>query len=72
MKRLVFLLVILLSVIFIAHAKNERIGLSATAMSASQKEINAKLNELEARKAELQAKLNWSHQILQRRGLIKD
>ena len=71
MKRLAFLLIILLSVIFIAYAQSERAGLSAAAVSVSQKEINAKLNELDARTAELQTTMNLSHEILKKRGQIQ-
>jgi hypothetical protein len=70
MKRLVCLLIILLSAIFIAHAESERAGLSTATVSASQKEISVKLDELEARAAELQAKLNVSHEILKKRGQL--
>jgi hypothetical protein len=68
MKRIVLLLIFLLSFIFIVYAKSERTGLSTGTVSASQKEISAKLNELEARAAELQAQLNVSHAILRKRG----
>lgn len=71
MKRLMFLLIILLSIIFIAHAQSERAGLSAAAVSVSQKEISAKLNELDARMAELQTELSLSHAILKKRGQIQ-
>jgi hypothetical protein len=71
MKRLVFLLIIFLSIIFIAHAPSERVDLSAAAVSISQTEISTKLNELDARKAELQMKLNLSHEILKNRGQIQ-
>lgn len=68
MKRLVLLLVFLLSFIFIVYAKSERAGSTAETGSASQKEISAKLNELEARAAALQAQLSVSHEILRKRG----
>jgi hypothetical protein len=71
MKRLVSLFVILLSVIFIAHTQSERAGLSAAAVSVSQKEISEKLNELDARITELQTKLYLSHIILKNRGHIQ-
>ncbi len=71
MKRLVSLLVILLSVIFIAYAKSERAGSSAAAVSDSQKEISAKLNELDARVAALQTNLELSNALLRKRGQIQ-
>jgi hypothetical protein len=71
MKRLFFLLIILLSVILIAPAQSERAGLSAAAVSVSQKEINAKLSELDARVAGLQTELNLSHATLKNRGQIQ-
>ncbi len=68
MKRLTSLLVVLLSVIFIVHAKNERTDLPSTAASTSQKEISAKLNELDARLATLKTDLEWSNTRLKMRA----
>lgn len=66
MKRLMFLLIFLLAVILMAYAESNRPA--HTAATASQKEISAKLDELEARTAVLQAQLNVSHEILLKRG----
>ena len=70
MKRLIFLLIFLLSVILIAYAESNRLAPATAAVPASQKEISAKLDELVARVAELQAKLNVSHEILKKQGQI--
>ena len=69
MKRVIFLLIFLLSFLIIAFAENNRTVRSATPASVSQTKISARLDELDARAAELQAKLKLSHEILQKRGL---
>lgn len=69
MKRLVAVFIILLSIIFIAHAQNnKRAGLAAAVVPVSQKEISAKLKELDTRVAALQTNLDWSNALLQQRG----
>jgi hypothetical protein len=67
MKRLA-LLALLLAVIFITTLKSERDGLSAAAVSVSQKEISAKLNELDTRVAALQTNLDMANALLKKRG----
>lgn len=69
MKRLIFLLFFLLSVILIAYAESDRPAHTAAA-ALSKKETSTKLDELETRAAELQAQLNVSHEILKKRGQI--
>lgn len=70
MKRQAFVFIFLLSVILIAYAESERLA-PTTVAPVSQKEISAKLDELEARAADLQAQLNVSHEILQNRGQLQ-
>ena len=65
MKRLVFMLIFLLSVILIAYAGSRRPLQSPEEIAASQQEIQVKLNELEARVAKLQAELNLSEELLE-------
>ncbi|MCI0695292.1 hypothetical protein L0337_25200 [candidate division KSB1 bacterium] len=71
MKRLIFLLIFLLSVILIAYAESYRPApsplSSVVTASAPQQEISDELDELDARIAELQTKLNVSYKILQKR-----
>lgn len=68
MKRLLAWLVILLSFILIAHAQSERAGLPKTAAPSAQKEISAKLDELDTRVAALQTNLDWSNALLKKGG----
>lgn len=68
MKRLVFVLIFLLSIILIAYAGSKPPAQSPEEIAISQQEIQAKLNELEARVAKLQAELNLSEELLEHAG----
>ena len=68
MKRLVFMLIFLLSVILIAYAESKRRIQSPEEIAASQQEIQARLNELEARVAKLQAELDLSEELMEHAG----
>jgi hypothetical protein len=66
MKRLACALVFLLAIFLIANAKEKRAVSSDVA--ASQQEISALLDDLDARSEALQAELRWSQEILKRRN----